>query len=141
MKDFDIRKAREFVRRKCAEERAENDRLFEKAWQDFDRIVGLIIENYDPVRIYQWGSLLTRRHFSGISDIDIAVEGIGSAEQYFRMIGESAELTDFPLDIVEMEKIDPVHAESIRRKGRLVYERKRNDGGTDRRDQKNPDYS
>ena len=141
MEDFDIRKAREFIRRKCAGERAENHRLFEKAWQDFDRIVGLIIKNYNPMRIYQWGSLLNRRHFSGISDIDIAVEGIGSAEQYFRMIGESAELTDFPIDIVEIEKIDPVHAESIRRKGRLVYERKRDCSGTDRRDKKNPDCS
>jgi len=141
MEEFDIRKAREFIRRKCADERAENHRLFEKAWEDFDRIVGLIIRNYKPMRIYQWGSLLTRRHFSGISDIDIAVEGIGSAEQYFRMIGEAAEMTDFPIDIVEIEKIAPVHAESIRRKGRLVYERKRDGSGTDRRDKKNPDCS
>ena len=141
MKDFAIREAREFIRRKCARERAENRRLFEKAWQDFDNIVALIIGNYNPVRIYQWGSLLTQRHFCGISDIDIAVEGIGSAERYFRMIGESAELTTFPLDIVEIEKIDPVHAESIRRKGRLVYERKRDHSGTDRRNRKNPNHS
>ncbi len=140
MENFDIGKAREFVRRKYAAERAENHRLFEKAWQDFDRIVELIIKNYNPMRIYQWGSLLNPSHFSGISDIDIAVEGIGSAEEYFRMIGESAELTDFPIDIVEIEKIDPIHAESIRRKGRLVYERKKDGGGTDRRDKKSPDY-
>jgi len=141
VKDFAVREAREFIRKKCARQRAENRRLFEKAWQDFDRIVELIIENYNPMRIYQWGSLLTQRHFCGISDIDIAVEDIGSAEQYFRMIGESAELTSFPLDIVELEKIDPVHAESIRTKGRLVYERKRYHSGADRRNKKNPDYS
>lgn len=62
--------------------------------QTFIKIIG----NYNPTRIYQWGSLLKQRHFCGISDIDIAVEGIGSAERYFRMIGESAELTDFLLD-------------------------------------------
>jgi len=33
------------------------------------------------------------------------------------------ELTDFPLDLVELERIETVHAESIRRNGRLVYER------------------
>ena len=32
-------------------------------------------------------------------------------------------MTEFPLDIVEIEKISPAHADSIRSKGRLVYER------------------
>jgi hypothetical protein len=27
-----------------------------------------------------------------------------------------------PLDLVELEKIDPIHQESIRSKGRIVYE-------------------
>jgi len=31
-------------------------------------------------------------------------------------------LTDFPLHLVELEKIEPLHAESIRRKGRVVYD-------------------
>ncbi len=26
------------------------------------------------------------------------------------------------LDLIELEKIDPLHAESIKRKGRLVYD-------------------
>jgi len=39
-------------------------------------------------------------------DYDIAMEGIPDAETYFRMIGEADELTDFPLDIVQIEKID-----------------------------------
>ena len=47
MKDFSVREAREFIRRKCARERAKNRLLFEKAWQDFDNIVALIIGNYN----------------------------------------------------------------------------------------------
>ncbi len=66
--------------------------------------------------------MLNERHFSAISDIDIAVEGITDAETYFRMIGEADELTDFPLDIVQIEKIDPIHADSIRRKGVLIWQ-------------------
>lgn len=30
-------------------------------------------------------------------------------------------MTDFPLDIVELEKIDPIHSTSIKKKGKLVY--------------------
>lgn len=112
-----------FIRKKLEKETIENHRQFEKAWQDFYRIVALIIEKYKPIRIYQWGSLLNERHFSAISDIDIAVEGITDAETYFNMLGEADKLTDFPIDIVQIEKIDPIHADSIRAKGKLIYER------------------
>jgi len=39
------------------------------------------------------------------------------------MIGEADEMTDFPLDIVQIEKIDPIFGDSIRKKGKLIYER------------------
>ncbi len=86
--------------------------------------MALLIKRYDLKQIYQCGSLLNQKYFSEISDIDIAVEGVKSAEQYFQMIGEAMELTDFPLDLVDIEKVDPVYAEGIRKRGRLIYERK-----------------
>ncbi|OQX24778.1 MAG: hypothetical protein BWK80_19015 [Desulfobacteraceae bacterium IS3] len=123
MSDFNIKKASEFLRRKQEKKQEENRTRFEAAWRDFNKIVAMIIENYKPVRIYQWGYLLNENHFSEISDIDIAVQGIDLDEHYFAMIGQAMRLTDFPLDIVEIEKIEPIHAQHIREKGRLVYER------------------
>ena len=96
---------------------------FEQASRDFERIVRMIVEKYKPHRIYQWGSLLRLEHFSELSDIDIAVEGLKSMEQYFSLLGEADEMTQFPLDIVELEKIHTLHAESIRAKGKLIYEK------------------
>ncbi len=122
--EFDIQKAREFIQKKRANILREKHQRFEKAWHDFDNIVALLIKRYDLKEIYQWGSLLDRKYFSEISDIDIAVEGVKSAEQYFQMIGEAMELTDFPLDLVDIEKVDPIYAESIRKRGRLIYQRK-----------------
>ena len=122
--EFDIQKAREFIQKKRANILRERHQRFEKAWHDFDNIVALLIKRYDLKQIYQWGSLLNEKYFSEISDIDIAVEGVKSAEQYFQMIGEAMELTDFPLDLVDIEKVDPIYAESIRKRGRLIYERK-----------------
>ncbi len=124
MGEFDIQKARQFVQEKQARMVWERHQRFEKAWNDFDNIVALLIKRYDLKQIYQWGSLLNEKYFSEISDIDIAVEGVKSAEQYFQMIGEAMELTDFPLDLVDIEKVDPVYAEGIRKRGRLIYERK-----------------
>ncbi len=45
----------EFIRKKLEKEKADNHSRFEKAWQDFHRITALIIEKYNPIRIYQWG--------------------------------------------------------------------------------------
>ena len=59
--------------------------------------------------------------FTEMSDIDIAVEGILAAEDYFRMLGEAAAMTDFPLDLVQMEKIEPIFADQIRATGKQIY--------------------
>ncbi|MDZ7318873.1 MAG: nucleotidyltransferase domain-containing protein [candidate division KSB1 bacterium] len=83
----------------------------------------MIIHKYRPAKIYQWGSLLNERLFSEHSDIDIALEGLDSVEDYFALLGDAGEMTSFPLDIVLLEKIHPLHAESIKKKGRLIYER------------------
>jgi predicted nucleotidyltransferase len=124
MENFDYHKARKFLGNRIEVSRRRKRWLFQKAWQDFDSILKLIIDQYNPKRVYQWGSLLSEEDFCEISDIDIAVEGIESAETFFRLFGEVMGLTDFPLDLVEIDKIDPLHADSIRLKGRLVYERK-----------------
>jgi predicted nucleotidyltransferase len=112
-----------FLQEKWRREREVNFRLWAEAWRDFEAIVEMLIQKYNPRRIYQWGSVLKRDEFCEISDIDIGVEGIGGAERFFAVYGEAAAMTRFPLDLVEMEKIEPEFAELIKLKGRLVYER------------------
>ena len=86
-------------------------------------VAAMIVRDYKPLRIYQWGSLLEDRHFSEISDIDIAVEGITDAEALSGLRTEAERLTRFPLDIVAIEHMHPAYAEHIRRRGRIVHER------------------
>jgi predicted nucleotidyltransferase len=122
--EIDLEAVRAFLKNK---EDALKDRLgkkWETACADFDRIVSLIISKYNPSRIYQWGSLIRPENFSEISDIDIGLEGIKGPEEYFAILGDAMDLTSFPIDIIELDKIDPADAEHIRKKGRLVYERK-----------------
>lgn len=118
----DVRKAREYLHRRSEERRSQLQGRFAEANRDFDRIVEMLVRQKYATRIYQWGSLLDERHFSEISDIDVALEGCPSAERFFKAYGEAMAMTRFPLDMIELEKTEPVHAESIRKKGRLVYD-------------------
>lgn len=121
--DFDYGAARQFLRRKEELRRAALRRRLHAARRDFDRIVNMVVERYHPARIYQWGSLLDPRTFAEWSDIDMAVEGIASAEQFLALFREASELTGFELDLVQLEQAHPAYAASIRERGRLVYER------------------
>ena len=112
---------RRFVQRKHRIRAARNRALWEKAAQDADRIVEAIAREFDPKSVYQWGSVLTPESFDEHSDIDIAVEGLGSARRYFELLARAESLTGFPLDIVEMEHVEPAYAALIRRHGRRRY--------------------
>jgi len=123
--DIDMDKARSFLAEKDAKRDAELDSSFQEATSDFDCIVGHIIKKYNPKRIWQWGSLLDRKLFSEISDIDIALEGISEPQIFFDIIGYASNLSRFPVDIVEIENVGKDNAEHILKKGRCVYERSR----------------
>ena len=102
----------------------QNADLQRQAAADVQAIVALIIRQYHPRRVFQWGSLLRPGDFKPYSDIDIAIEGVTDAERFFALLGDAQKLTRFPLDIVQLEKIAPEYADDIRRYGKIVYEHK-----------------
>lgn len=118
-----IEKAREFLALKERRRTAALDRLYKRASRDFEAIKQMIIERYRPQRIYQWGSLLNRKKFREYSDIDIAVEGVNEPNLFFKMFGDAERLTDFPLDLLDINKIAPEFSAIIKHKGIIVYER------------------
>ena len=120
---IDIQAAAANVVRRRERREAANRRRFERAQREFDALVAMLIRVYRPQCIYQWGSLLEPRRFSERSDIDIAVQGSWSPEQFFALLGDAMELTSLPLDLVDLERTEPLHARTIRERGRLVYER------------------
>lgn len=125
MKNSDAETVRAYVQRRRAERAAVRAEKLLEAQRDFDRIVEYLINEYRPLRIYQWGSLLHTGHFSEISDIDIAVEGLADPLAGLDAAAGAERLTRFPIDLVELERIHPAHAESIKAHGRVVYERER----------------
>ncbi len=123
MSEFNYKQARLFLKEKNLKRRNNLLRRHRKAYRDFNLIVKHIIAGYNPVRIYQWGSLLSFERFSEISDIDVAVEGVTSAEDFFKLYGELMEITNFHIDLVQLEKIEPEFADLIKQNGKLIYER------------------
>ena len=116
-----------FVWRKELRLQGERQRLHASAAADAGRIVALIADRYRPARIVQWGSVLDARRFRPYSDIDLAVEGIADAERFFALLHDAESQTRFPLDIVQLEHVEPESRELILEKGQVVYERDRAD--------------
>lgn len=112
-----------FISEKQRKQSAMDLASWEKAISDNNKIIDMIIRDFNPRRIFQWGSILCKEKWKQYSDIDIALEGITDAESFFHLLGKAMKLTDFPIDIVQIEKIEPEYAEIIKIKGRIVYER------------------
>lgn len=121
MVDFDYDAARAFLREKDCRRQRSLDERFENAWADFESISAMIIRDYPVTGVYQWGSLLHRDKYSEISDIDIAVTGNLTPEEFFSMLGKAMAMSSFSVDLVELDKIHPSHADSIKRSGRRIY--------------------
>lgn len=120
---IDPEKTKKFLQNK---EKIRNNnllKLYNEAISNFNQIIDIIIKKYNPERIYQWGSLLNEKDFSEISDIDIAVEGNFSAETFFSMYGDAMKIARFPVDLVELDKIEPEFREQILKYGKKIYDR------------------
>ncbi|MBN1765570.1 MAG: hypothetical protein JW860_09960 [Sedimentisphaerales bacterium] len=127
---FDINKARATLIAREKKRAALRHARWEQAKKDCERIIAHIMKKYKPAKIYQWGSLLAPERFTEISDIDIALEGLAGPLDGLAALGEAEDMTDIPVDIVELERIHPAHAQSIRERGVLVYEREGIDKNT-----------
>ena len=68
--------------------------------------------------------MLDAERFGPRSDIDIAVDGDFPPEAWFRLLGEAWSMTTFPVDLVDLKRIEPEFADIVRMKGKVVYERR-----------------
>ncbi|MFW5744053.1 MAG: nucleotidyltransferase family protein [Spirochaetota bacterium] len=122
--DVNLNEVRAFLRAKRDRKQAELADRLRRARADAERIRERIVQEVGPTRIYQWGSLLNGEHFSEISDIDFALEGLAGPAEYSRALGIAMEETTFPVDIIDLDKLSCENRERIVRRGRIVYERR-----------------
>ena len=120
----DLDQVRAFLADREERRRERLDERYAQAARDAQAIVSEIAAQVNPRRIYQWGSLLDRKRFSEISDVDIAVEGLNGPAEFFQVLGIAMNGTALPVDVVELEKLPADVAERIRKQGALVHERR-----------------
>jgi predicted nucleotidyltransferase len=120
---FDVQRAKTYLESRRGKRGKELELLREQALRDMHRIVEMLIAQYNPRRVYSWGSVHKPGTFSRVSDIDIAVEGLSGPLEGLHAQGDAEEMTGFPVDLVELERVHPLHAETIRARGKLLYER------------------
>ena len=118
-----VERARRRLRDRALARAKQFEAMRRQAVLDTRAIVHMIVEKYKPIRIYQWGSVLRPGGFRTYSDIDIAIEGVTDARVFFDLLGDVQALTGLPVDLVQIEKVEPEYAEDIRQRGKIVYER------------------
>jgi len=114
--------ASDFLHHRNDQRRQEWSTLEKKAKLDAANIVRHLVDTWHPRRIWQWGSLIRAGEFREWSDIDIALEGLTGPLDGLKAAEEAASMTSFPVDLVELDRIDPRHARTIREEGVLVYD-------------------
>ncbi len=77
------------LHRRILEKERRLDELYQAAKLDAGTIIRHITEHYHPLRIYQWGSLISGSHFSEMSDIDIGIEGITDPATFYRIMADA----------------------------------------------------
>ncbi|MFW5643112.1 MAG: hypothetical protein ACOCYQ_03710 [Alkalispirochaeta sp.] len=51
------------------------------------------------------------------------LKGSSTGRLFFTLLADAEKMTDFPLDIVQLERIEPEFRELLLQKGRIIYER------------------
>ncbi|MEJ5309067.1 MAG: nucleotidyltransferase domain-containing protein [Anaerolineae bacterium] len=118
--DFDYAASRAYLQEKQMALQAKRLALWQQAQEDAQKIIEMIIRRYDPQYIIQWGSVLEPEHFSEASDIDLAVAGVEPV-LFLRLLADAEVMTEFSLDLIRWEEIQPAFQKVIRAKGKVVY--------------------
>ncbi len=111
---------KQYLKKKQALKKAQRLELWKMAQQEANAIIAMIIEKYQPKQIIQWGSILEPKHFSEASDIDLAIIGLDSIT-FMKVLADAEEMTQFPLDLVQWENLDPSFQKIILMKGKIIY--------------------
>jgi predicted nucleotidyltransferase len=73
-------------------------------------------------RVRTWGSILKPDQFTENSDLDLAIEGVASPEEWGRLERALLDAVTIPLDLVRWEELMEPHRESIIARGTVLYE-------------------
>lgn len=117
---FDRVHERERERRRREAQESAQRRLVNKAERAANQVITHILSAYEPQELFLAGSLADSDRFTEISDIDIAISGL-RPEELEEISDWAEEKSAFPADILDLDRAEQLHIDSIRKNGRKVY--------------------
>jgi predicted nucleotidyltransferase len=121
---INLEETRNFLRKKANSEATKNIQMWQKAYAEAELIIERIIREINPREIWQWGSIVQKEKFRDYSDIDIGLCGLGGFEELSKAQKIAMEIATFPIDLVELDKLEDNFQIAIKRRGKKVYERR-----------------
>ena len=103
------------------EQQIYNCQLAAKARNSLDKIVEVLVGEFNASKIVLFGSLI-KGSFGEGSDIDLAVAGTRRYD-YFTALARVNELTEFWIDLKPIEDLDYNFLDKVLRTGEVLYER------------------
>ena len=109
-----------YWKERIAKQEAENQKLAEQARKEANLIVEVLIRDFGITKAILFGSL-TKGTFSEESDIDLAVEGLKSAD-YFPALAAANRQTYRWVDLKPLEDLYPHFKEKLFSTGECIYD-------------------
>ncbi|MEL6854165.1 MAG: nucleotidyltransferase domain-containing protein [Cyanobacteria bacterium J06607_13] len=98
----DLERYRLTFRRRQAEREVWQRSRQQQGQQIARQAAQLLKQSFGAQRVWLFGSMLTPERIQAESDIDIAVEGLAD-ERYLEALGQLLDLSDFSVDLVQVE--------------------------------------
>ena len=119
---INISRVAENMRRQDRERTERRHALHAEAQRQLDAAVEVAKRFPAVKRVRTWGSILRPERFTESSDLDLAVEGVSSPEEWGRLERALLDTVTLPLDLVRWEELMEPHRESITERGTILYE-------------------
>jgi predicted nucleotidyltransferase len=111
----------DYWRDRQAKEKQLHRELATQARQEASQIVNWLVQHYSVRRVILFGSLV-RDRFVAEFDIDLAVEGLPSAD-YFAILAQVNQLASRWVDLKPWEDLDPNFRFRVLETGEVLYAR------------------
>lgn len=96
-----------------------NQQLAQQARQDLQKVVDLLLDEYNVTQIILFGSLC-KGTFNQESDIDLAVAGI-PAPEYFHVLAQVNSISQRWIDLKPLEELEPHFKKRVLQTGEYLY--------------------
>ncbi len=108
------------LRQRQLQYEAELEARFDLAWEVAKRAANCLRQEFGPMDVWIFGSLVHQQWFSPTSDIDLAVEGLPSEVYLIALAGLQDLAPEFKIDLICLDRCPPHFGKTILQEGQCL---------------------